>query len=300
MATFSKSCCLNVTLCLVFVCLVLVPGELEARLGGTARDYFTPAENAALNWSPGAELLYLAGGGDDMHVAGEALVWTYFFESTSEDSIYMVVVSLGIIALEQAVTDTFSILQPLPSNWIDSDDAVWVAEDNGGSNFRASTGSDIIVAGAGIGLYVQELERPVWLVTYMDTTSVTSMLFVYVDAVTGEWINTQGLGVGDGGAAGPAPPKAFTLSQNYPNPFNPSTSLTFTVPTGASADVRLEVFDVRGRRRRTLFKGEKKPGTYEIHWDGRNQEGAAVESGTYLARLTAGQDRIVRKMILLK
>ena len=93
-------------------------------------------------------------------------------------------------------------------------------------------------------------------------------------------------------------PAAPTLD-NFPNPFNPSTTLSYTVPREA-APVRLEVFDVTGRRMRLLVDGVQEPGTYEAAWDGTGAAGAPVASGVYLARLQVGSHVQVRRMLLVK
>jgi len=271
-----------------------------ARLGGTARDYFGPAESLATAWHSDAELRYMLGTDEEMYLAGEAAAWTYFFESSMDDSLYMVLVMLGYPILSGEIIDTLAILDPLPDNWIDSNEAVAVAEDNGGSDFRQNTGSDLIIAGAGRGLYLLDLQRAVWLFTYSDTTTFGTTLFVYVDAVTGEWIDTEGVGIGDRTGGAQELPRALMLSQNYPNPFNPSTSLRYTIPEGGAVEVSLEVFDVRGRSVRTLFEGKREPGMYEVHWDGKNDRGVGVAGGIYLAKLRSEKEICVRKMTLVK
>jgi len=80
-------------------------------------------------------------------------------------------------------------------------------------------------------------------------------------------------------------PDAPTLTDAFPNPFNPSTTLAFTLP--AAGTVRLDVYDVTGRRVRRLLDGPAAAGRNEVVWDGRDDAGRALASGAYLARLTA-------------
>ncbi len=101
----------------------------------------------------------------------------------------------------------------------------------------------------------------------------------------------------------PALPLDYLLSQNFPNPFNPSTSIKFQVPV--SCFVTLKIYNMLGEEVRTLFDGQVMRGTYHINWDGSNDMGSRLSSGTYIYRLTAegeGQEKFnsVRKMILLK
>lgn len=71
---------------------------------------------------------------------------------------------------------------------------------------------------------------------------------------------------------------------NYPNPFNPRTVLRFA--TTKSGQVRLNIHDVRGLVVRRLVSDDLAPGAHEVIWDGLNEQGAAVASGVYFARLT--------------
>lgn len=93
-------------------------------------------------------------------------------------------------------------------------------------------------------------------------------------------------------------PSAFRLDPNYPNPFNPATQITYAVPYPAA--VRLHVYDMLGRLVRTLIHATQPMGTYTVTWDGRDEAGTPVSSGTYLYRLEAGEHVQTRTMQLLK
>tara|TARA_R110002126_G_scaffold21563_2_gene77800 strand:- start:52 stop:5166 length:5115 start_codon:yes stop_codon:yes gene_type:complete len=89
-------------------------------------------------------------------------------------------------------------------------------------------------------------------------------------------------------------PKEVELYQNYPNPFNPTSVIRFGVPE--QSNVKLEVFDILGRRVATLLNNEIKPaGRYNISFVGNN-----LASGMYLYRLSVGNKVIVKKMTLIK
>lgn len=97
-------------------------------------------------------------------------------------------------------------------------------------------------------------------------------------------------GIGDGKEM----PKEFSLSQNYPNPFNPTTVIQYSVP--AATMVTLKVYDILGREVETLVNEEKPVGRYEVNFDA-----SRLSSGLYIYRLTAGDNFIsVKKMILFK
>ncbi len=94
-------------------------------------------------------------------------------------------------------------------------------------------------------------------------------------------------------------PTRFAVGQNHPNPFNPSTTINFAVPENAG-QVTLAIFDVSGRLVRTLESGSLGAGTYTREWDGRDDMGRAVSSGTYFYRLAGNEFSEARKMILLQ
>lgn len=89
-------------------------------------------------------------------------------------------------------------------------------------------------------------------------------------------------------------PEQFKLHQNYPNPFNPSTNIRFELPE--AADIRLEVFDILGRRVATLLSGQELPaGTHTQVFDAGH-----LSSGVYLYRLSTGTQVKTQKMTLVK
>ncbi|MBD3298614.1 MAG: PKD domain-containing protein, partial [candidate division Zixibacteria bacterium] len=93
-------------------------------------------------------------------------------------------------------------------------------------------------------------------------------------------------------------PVSFSLNQNYPNPFNASTLIRYDLT--AEADVRLEIFDITGRRVRLLHHGHREAGTHNAVWDGRDEQGRVVASGIYFYRLTTPYFQQARKMVVLK
>ena len=93
-------------------------------------------------------------------------------------------------------------------------------------------------------------------------------------------------------------PGDFELSQNYPNPFNPSTKFRYALPEGRN--VKVIVYDLNGRRVAELVNNYQNAGTYEVTWNGKNDSGIQVASGTYIYSIEAGTFTQVRKMVLLK
>lgn len=96
----------------------------------------------------------------------------------------------------------------------------------------------------------------------------------------------------------PAVPTQFAITEIAPNPFNARTAIDYEVPS--DSPVRLEVFDLGGRRVRTLFEGRASAGYHRIIWDGTAGDGETVASGVYLIRLTSGDIRVAKRATLLK
>lgn len=87
-------------------------------------------------------------------------------------------------------------------------------------------------------------------------------------------------------------PSDFSLAQNYPNPFNPTTVIRYGVPSSGS--VSLKIYDVLGRLVKTLVSGVKRPGNYEVQFNGSD-----LSTGVYFYRFVGGSHVITRKMLLL-
>lgn len=101
------------------------------------------------------------------------------------------------------------------------------------------------------------------------------------------------------GVAGDVP---FTghpeLAANRPNPFGRETTLSFVLPRAARAE--LSVFDLSGRRLRTLVQGEVGAGNHQIAWDGTDAQGRRLSAGVYLYRLEALGESLTGRMTLLR
>jgi flagellar hook assembly protein FlgD len=93
-------------------------------------------------------------------------------------------------------------------------------------------------------------------------------------------------------------PEEEQLLQNYPNPGNPSTTIRFSIPEAGHVTVR--IMNIRGQVIRRLVDGYRESGQYSVVWEGRNHAGLEVPSGIYLYVLEAGEQRLTRKLTLLK
>ncbi len=88
-------------------------------------------------------------------------------------------------------------------------------------------------------------------------------------------------------------PEEISLKANYPNPFNPVTTIRFAITD--EDRVNLEVYDVLGRKVKTLFDEQKQAGWHTVEFDG-----SGMSSGTYIYRLNVGNEVKTGKMMLVK
>jgi hypothetical protein len=94
-------------------------------------------------------------------------------------------------------------------------------------------------------------------------------------------------------------PTSFALGQAFPNPSANATSIRFSVPS-QGGNVDLSVFDVTGRRVRTLLSGSQSAGHHVVDWDGVNANGDRVAAGTYFYRLRAENFDQTKRLVRLR
>ena len=90
----------------------------------------------------------------------------------------------------------------------------------------------------------------------------------------------------------------FRVLDNYPNPFNSSTIISYELPFNETVNVT--IYDLLGKRVRTLFNGKQTSGFRSHAWDGESDEREIVPAGVYLYIVQAGNIIQSRKMLLLK
>ncbi len=93
-------------------------------------------------------------------------------------------------------------------------------------------------------------------------------------------------------------PEGPQLQQNWPNPFNSETVITWFLLRPGPA--RLEVFAVTGQRVAVLSRGPHEAGLHRLRWDGRDDQGRPLASGTYLYRLVTAEKVWARKFVLIR
>ncbi|HDR04391.1 MAG TPA: T9SS type A sorting domain-containing protein [Candidatus Marinimicrobia bacterium] len=95
-----------------------------------------------------------------------------------------------------------------------------------------------------------------------------------------------------------APANDFTVQGNFPNPFNNITVIQFSL--SKSAEIEAAVFDIQGRKIKTLAKGQYTAGEYRLSWDGTDFLHRPVSAGVYFYRFESGLRFESGKMGLLK
>ena len=142
---------------------------------------------------------------------------------------------------------------------------------------------------------------------YMEDSGITSldvMWNVYTDdgfdttpSSNGPWSLTI-----DGGWAlsvdNNTLPEVFALHNNYPNPFNPITNIRYDIPE--ASDVRIDIYDIVGKKVKTLVSKQHQPGRYKIQWNATNEFGSAVATGMYIYKIQAKDFVSVKKLLLMK
>lgn len=114
----------------------------------------------------------------------------------------------------------------------------------------------------------------------------------YGYTITVEKVDAQTTPVGEGVT------RLLGIDGNFPNPFNPSTTISFAVAQAGPAT--LDLYDVRGQKVRTLINENLIAGTHQVRWDGADDQGRPMPSGTYMARLTSDGAFTTHKLVLAK
>jgi hypothetical protein len=96
----------------------------------------------------------------------------------------------------------------------------------------------------------------------------------------------------------PSAPASALLGQNFPNPFNPRTTVRFTLDR--PSDVRIAVYNVQGRRVKTLLRTFEPAGEHALTWDGRDDFDQNAGSGVYIVEMRTDRFHAKRKMTLLR
>ena len=99
----------------------------------------------------------------------------------------------------------------------------------------------------------------------------------------------------------------YLLGNNYPNPFNPETTIEFSIGSPSSirgdkggVNVRLDIYNIKGQRIKTLLDENVSSGKHQVIWNGTDEAGRTVGSGIYFYQLKTEEFTQTKKMVLLK
>jgi hypothetical protein len=99
----------------------------------------------------------------------------------------------------------------------------------------------------------------------------------------------------------PVLPRALELALPAPNPARGGTRLWYGVPADrAGGLLELAIYDLSGRRVRTLQSGRAEPGSHSASWDLRDESGTPARAGIYFARLSLGSEAHTRKVVVVR
>ena len=99
-------------------------------------------------------------------------------------------------------------------------------------------------------------------------------------------------------SAGAAPIQGFGRASSEPNPFESSTAIRFSM--NQAGPVTIDIFDVRGRRIRTIEEARLGPGTHTLTWDGHDDAGRKTGSGVYFAQVRGGNEALAAKLVRVR
>ena len=93
-------------------------------------------------------------------------------------------------------------------------------------------------------------------------------------------------------------PEITEMEKAYPNPFNPTTYISYHL--AEDSQVKITVFDLLGRQVKTLYSGQQLAGSYQVYWNGKNENNSSAPTGTYLICMQTEDTKQVQKVMLLK
>ena len=262
-------------------------------------------------------------GTGNVSLDGSAYLWNiYAYESTLDSVIAMEIGTEGVMKyylmgeedMEGGVD--FSIMKPLPENFIDSDQVFTMLVDYGVSNMESLASmliSEIpenLQVDVSMGVKIMhdywnlpfDISPDLIPVTWnmfahavafdsMGTVMMQDSLSAFMNAENGQLIysNKALTSLEEESLI----PEKTVLNQNYPNPFNPSTKITFEL--SIPQYVQLDVYNTLGQKVLTLVNDRMESGYHSI-----NLDATRLASGVYLYRLIAGNSVFTKKMTLIK
>ena len=91
----------------------------------------------------------------------------------------------------------------------------------------------------------------------------------------------------------------FALEPSYPNPATTEANIAFSLPLGVTGEYEVTVYDISGRKVRTVEAGASAPGRREVVWNLTDEAGRRVAPGVYLYRLSASCGSAVGRAVVM-
>jgi flagellar hook capping protein FlgD len=159
---------------------------------------------------------------------------------------------------------------------------------------------DVTPGGPGLGFYSAWSDCSRLVTTEAGTRSDQDVVFSRLDLAPGLVLATATPG------ARPAVPSVATRSPvavaapvveslQWTNPAAAPGAIEFTL--GSTSTVELDIYDIKGRRVRTLEQSMLPPGRHVRSWDGRDERGQRTAAGIYLATVRAGEKTLAKKLL---
>ncbi|MFW5955562.1 MAG: T9SS type A sorting domain-containing protein, partial [Rhodothermales bacterium] len=265
--------------------LTLFPYETTTAMTGRVL-----AENRAKSIVPDAVLTGIRGGG--VATDGTAPEWIYVFHSPTESSALVITVDpVTVDARIDTSADTGASDIPITTDVLDSDTALAIAWERGGSSFSASYDpSDVTISLEGGNvrhIFPLESDDLIWAVNFRAEGGTDSLLVV-LDMKNGEEVDITAI------SSELHPGKEeTTIVGVFPNPFGQVASVDFAV--SRPGRVVLEVLDMLGRQRAVVVDDHFETGRHGIVWQPRD-----LESGVFVLRLRSGEATSTAKVIRIR
>ncbi len=140
-----------------------------------------------------------------------------------------------------------------------------------------------------------------FVATLNNECNADSTILINVHIYTGEndyWEDNFSINIETLGITGSTIPTEYILNEAFPNPFNPQTTIKYALPK--KGFVTLAIYDLMGRKVKTLISSKKEAGFRSVHWDATNDKGESVSAGMYFYTIESDKFRDTKKMIFLK
>ncbi len=262
-------------------------------------------------WSEGFENGFLPSGWSQNDQDGDSNLW---FEYTAEGTAHSGTKSaasasylnnIGALTPNNWLITPKMVLPQITTNqnleltyWVSGQDVTDFAEHYSVSLSDTNTNPSSFVE-----LNNETLQSDQWVLKTIDLSShtgqtiylafrhfnVTNMFYLKLDDIRIEVSNGNDV-----------EPIAYTtkLGKNYPNPFNPTTKINYSL--AEKAPVEIDIYNVKGQKVCSLFKGISDKGNHSITWDGKDNNKQTVGSGIYFYNMKSGKYTASGKMILMK